>query len=238
MLILRPDPNADRPSERRLYQLVADRLRTLIQSGDFGVGDRLPAERDLALQLGVSRPSLREALIALEIEGAVEVRMGSGIYVLSVTEQRSPPIGSIGESPVELMQARAVVEGAVTLLAASRMTSEVLASLRKSVDAMRRMIAEGTKPLDHDREFHLTIAKQAGNGVLHRLVRDLFDERHSPLSAKFCHRFEAANGWDLALAEHEAILSALEADDPLLAQAMMHAHLAQSRLRWLDGDGR
>lgn len=66
---------------RRLYQQIADRVRLLIQSGDYRDGSRLPPERELAQQLGVSRPSLREALIALEIEGSVEIRMGSGVYV-------------------------------------------------------------------------------------------------------------------------------------------------------------
>src|SRR3546814_16563839 len=68
---------------RRLYRQIADQLRVLIQAGEFPVGARLPPERDLALKLGVSRPSVREALIALEVEGLVEVRMGSGIYVRS-----------------------------------------------------------------------------------------------------------------------------------------------------------
>jgi DNA-binding FadR family transcriptional regulator len=66
---------------RRLYRQIADQLRALIAAGEFGLGSRLPPERDLAVQLGVSRPSVREALIALEVEGLVEVRMGSGIYV-------------------------------------------------------------------------------------------------------------------------------------------------------------
>jgi GntR family transcriptional repressor for pyruvate dehydrogenase complex len=68
---------------RRLYRQIADQLRQLIERGEFPVGARLPPERDLAVQLGVSRPSVREALIALEVEGWVEVRMGSGIYVCS-----------------------------------------------------------------------------------------------------------------------------------------------------------
>ena len=66
---------------RRLYRQIADQLRALIAAGEFALGSRLPPERDLATQLGVSRPSVREALIALEVEGLVEVRMGSGIYV-------------------------------------------------------------------------------------------------------------------------------------------------------------
>jgi DNA-binding FadR family transcriptional regulator len=69
---------------RRLYRQIADQLRVLIDGGEFPAGARLPPERDLAVQLGVSRPSVREALIALEVEGRVEVRMGSGIYVRAI----------------------------------------------------------------------------------------------------------------------------------------------------------
>src|SRR5947209_6594597 len=69
---------------RRLYRQIADQIRTVIHAGEFRTGARLPPERDLARQLGVSRPSVREALIALEVEGLVEVRIGSGIYVRAV----------------------------------------------------------------------------------------------------------------------------------------------------------
>src|SRR6266699_5978401 len=86
---------------RRLYRQIADQIRTLIRSREFPAGARLPPERDLARQLGVSRPSVREALIALEVEGLVEVKIGSGIYVLgpgngpSVGHPASPgPAGS------------------------------------------------------------------------------------------------------------------------------------------------
>lgn len=232
------ETNADRPAERRLYQLVADQLRALIKHGEFRAGDRLPSERELAQQLGVSRPSLREALIALEIEGAVEIRMGSGIYVLTVEEKRSVRPGSIGESPVEVMQARAMIEGTVVLIAAPRMTPQALKILRRTLDDMRAKIAQGSTPLDHDRQFHLTIAEQAGNSVMTRIVEELFDERHSPLSTQFRNRFETVDGWKLAVAEHEAILTALEAGDQLLAQAMMHAHLTLSKLRWLENEAR
>src|SRR5437868_13567352 len=72
---------------RRLYQQIADQIRELIQQGGFDTGTRLPPERDLAQQLGVSRPSLREALIALDVEGSVEIRSGSGVYVCAPTER-------------------------------------------------------------------------------------------------------------------------------------------------------
>lgn len=87
--------------------------------------------------------------------------------------------------------------------------------------------------VDLDREFHLTLADMSGNAVLSRLVGDLFDERHSPISAKIRSRFESTRTWKAALQEHQAILKALEARDPIAAQAAMRAHLTASAQRWV-----
>ncbi|KQO73886.1 FadR/GntR family transcriptional regulator [Rhizobium sp. Leaf262] len=219
---------------RRLYQQIADQIRELIENGEFQAGARLPAERELAQKLGVSRPSLREALIALEIDGSVEIRMGSGVYVSTEPAQPASRTKSLGESPSELMQARAALEGTTILLSASRIAPEALVALRDTLDAMRVEIDAGRKPLDQDRQFHVLIAEQSGNSVLSRLVGDLFDERHSPISAQFRVKFEDKDTWIFALQEHEAILAALEAKDPLLAQAAMHRHLDSSRRRWVE----
>lgn len=219
---------------RRLYQQVADKIRDLVASGEFPPGARLPAERELAQRLGVSRPSLREALVALEIDGSVEIRMGSGVYITAEPRGNTTETRSLGESPSELMQARAALEGAVILLAAARMTPETLEELRRIIDTMRSEVQAGRKPIEQDRQFHLTIAAQSGNAVLRHLTGDLFDERHSPISAQFRARFENVQTWVSALEEHEAILAALEARDPLLAQSAMHAHLEGSRRRWVD----
>ena len=218
---------------RRLYQQVADRIRVLTQ-GPFPPGSRLPSERDLALQLGVSRPSLREALIALEIEGSVEIRMGSGVYVC-VPKDSSMPTRSLGESPTELIRARAAIEGTVALIASARVTPDALAVLRATLDEMRDAIDEGRKPLAHDKAFHMAIAGLSGNSVLSRIVGELFDERHSPLSATISARFDNRETWTAALGEHQAIYDALESGDALLAQAMMHMHLQASNERWVTG---
>ncbi|MCF1432523.1 FCD domain-containing protein [Agrobacterium vitis] len=218
---------------KRLYQQIADQVRHLIQSGPYPAGARLPPERELAQTLGVSRPSLREALIALEIDGTIEIRMGSGIYVLSASKSAASG-RSLGESPTELMQARAVIESAVIVKAAAAMTDAVFAALVRIVESMRQEIAGGRKPIDQDRQFHLTIAEQSGNSVLAEIVANLFDERHSPISDHIRGRFETPETWSLALIEHEAILTALEARDPLAAQAAMYAHLTASRRRWLE----
>ncbi|GKS98980.1 FadR family transcriptional regulator [Acidovorax sp. SUPP3434] len=218
---------------RRLYQQIADKVRLLIQQGDYREGSRLPPERDLAQQLGVSRPSLREALIALEIEGSVEIRMGSGVYVCSRALRRSALPPSMGESPAELMQARGAVEGAVIVLACVHATPDGLARVQASIDAMRADIAAGRDVLEHDREFHVRIAEMTGNSVLVRLVGSLFDERRGPLASHMRERLEGQPTWHAALAEHEQIYRCLAARDPLLAESAMRSHIRAAADRWV-----
>jgi GntR family transcriptional repressor for pyruvate dehydrogenase complex len=219
---------------RRLYQQIADQIRELIDRGGFEPGTRLPPERDLAQQLGVSRPSLREALIALDVEGRVEVRSGSGVFV-SVTRPGPVPqkTAAMGESPSQLMEARSVIEGEVVVLACARNTPELLARLRQILKDMASGIERRRARVDLDRDFHLTLAEMSGNTVLQRMIGELFDERHSPISAKISSRFENTRTWKIALGEHEAILKALEARDPIAAQAAMRAHLKASAQRWV-----
>lgn len=219
---------------RRLYQQIADQIRELIDRGGFEPGSRLPPERDLAQQLGVSRPSLREALIALDVEGRVEVRSGSGVYVSASKPGPAPArTAAMGESPSQLMEARSVIEGEVVILACARITEEPLARLRELLKDMEAAIERRRARVDLDREFHLTLAEMSGNTVLSRLVGELFDERHSPISAKISSRFESTRTWKVALKEHEAILKAVEARDPIAAQAAMRAHLKASAMRWV-----
>lgn len=219
---------------RRLYQQIADQIRELIDRGGFEPGMRLPPERDLAVQLGVSRPSLREALIALDVEGRVEVRSGSGVYVSAAKIGPVPGrTAAMGESPSQLMEARSVIEGELVTLACARITQGLLARLREILGGMEAAIEHRRARLDLDRQFHLTLAEASGNAVLSRLVGELFDERHSPISAKISSRFESTRTWKVALKEHETILKAVEARDPIAAQAAMRAHLKASAMRWV-----
>src|SRR4051812_37156013 len=118
----------------RLYRQIAEQLRGLITDGEFTAGTRLPAERDLARQLGVSRPSVREALIALEVEGWVEVRTGSGIYVQGQSQRNgaaraAAANGAAEWGPLEVMRARELVEGEVAALAARHAKKPQLAAM-------------------------------------------------------------------------------------------------------------
>jgi GntR family transcriptional repressor for pyruvate dehydrogenase complex len=105
---------------RRLYRQIAEQLRALIRAGEYPVGSRLPPERDLAAQLKVSRPSVREALIALEVEGLVEVRMGSGIWVIAPEPAPSAAYIDGVLSPFEIIRARQLIECELAALAAAR----------------------------------------------------------------------------------------------------------------------
>lgn len=218
---------------RRQYQLVADRVRSLIEEGGIAPGTRLPAERELALQLGVSRPSLREALIALEIDGRVEIRSGSGVYVCTGAAQNKAATPALGDSPADLMDARMVLEGAVIAQAVARASKAGMRQVQQALEGMRADQAEGRSPLDADRRFHLSIAEMAGNPVLVSMVAALFDERHSPISSRMSGRVETVHTWQDALAEHEAIYRALESRSPQAAMAAMCSHLIASHARWL-----
>jgi DNA-binding FadR family transcriptional regulator len=222
---------------RRLYQQVADQIRAVIEQGGFGPGTRLPPERELALQLGVSRPSLREALIALEIQGIVEIRMSSGVYVSAAPPAAGAEALPLGDSPSELMQARSVLEGSIVSLAAARTSRQGLERLRACLDAMRQELRRGHAPVDTDRRFHVTIAEMTGNSILMRLVGELFDGRHGPISSRLSRRSESERSWAAALQEHEDIYHALESRDPQDAAAAMALHLKASRERWSGGTG-
>ena len=215
---------------RRLYRQIADQLRALVERGEYSVGTRLPPERDLALQLGVSRPSVREALIALEVEGLVEVRMGSGIYVLPITGSGSRQVSA--ESPLETLRARQLIESELAALAATHMKKAQVAGLRNAVAQMQQEVDSGHTPTRGDRLFHLRIAEACENSVLQRIVGALFDERRNPLFEQLGNHFETARSWAAAMAEHTAVIDAIASRSPAAARAAMAAHLSNSHDRF------
>jgi len=220
---------------RRLYRQIADQLRALIEQGEFAPGTRLPPERDLAAQLGVSRPSVREALIALEVEGHVEVRMGSGIYVRAADTPASRTVPHEVESPLETIRARALIEGELAAQASRHMRRAQLAGLRDAVALMEQEVGDGRMPTVGDRQFHLRIAEASGNSVLLRIVGDLYDERRNPLFEQLGSHFETSRSWIAAIAEHRAVLDAIAQQAPEAARDAMVRHLTNSHDRFMAG---
>ncbi len=123
----------------RLYRQVAEQITDLLRKRRWGLGERLPAERELAKQLGVSRPTVREAIIALELVGLVEVRTGAGIYVKALPDTMETGLvagNDQGPSPYDLIEARIVIEGEIAGIAASSISSEELENLLKAIEKM------------------------------------------------------------------------------------------------------
>jgi GntR family transcriptional repressor for pyruvate dehydrogenase complex len=226
---------------RRLYRQIAEQLRGLIRSGEYPVGARLPPERDLALQLKVSRPSVREALIALEVEGLVEVRMGSGIYVIAPEPGQSAARVESELSPFEIIRARQLIECELAALAAgSKNTSAIVHGLRDALDLMEADIARELMPIRGDRLFHVRVAEASENGALLRVVTELYDQRNNPLFDRLGRHFERVDTWREAVAEHRLVVAAIAAEDSARARAAMHEHLQRSHDRfgaaWAGGD--
>ena len=221
---------------RRLYRQIADQIRTLVRSGEFPAGSRLPPERDLARQLGVSRPSVREALIALEVEGLVEVRIGSGIYVLEGDRcGNGPDEVEAASGPFELLRARWVIEGECAALAAKSAKKAQIAAIGQALEAMQVEHRTGKQPLAADRMFHLRIAEATGNGALVQVVRMLWEERTGTLYQQLEHHYDSPDLWEAALAEHRAVLEAIAAHDQSGARAAMQRHLNQAYKRFSIG---
>jgi DNA-binding FadR family transcriptional regulator len=218
---------------RRLYRQIADQLRSLIGAGEWPLGSRLPPERDLAAQLGVSRPSVREALIALEVEGLVEVRMGSGVYVTALDGSAAAARG-VGEAlgPFDIIRARALIESELAAVAARQGDAALARRLRAAIKAMEDDVARGVMPLRGDRDFHLALAEASANAALVRVVLELFDERNNPLFEQLGRHFENARSWRAAVAEHRAVLRAVAAGEPAAARKAMQAHLQNSHDRF------
>lgn len=209
---------------RRLYLQVAEQLQQLIGNGTFAVGSRLPAERDLASQFEVSRPTIREAMIALEIAGLVEVRSGSGVYVLArggsagLPEMQAP-------GPFEILEARRLIEGEACALAAQRIDAEQLSRLEQILAVMDQSEQAVEDAEGADRQFHCAIAEASNNSALSATVNWLWQLRNeSEISTRF-HQRVREEGSRPILADHQLILQALREGDGEAARQAMSDHL-------------
>ena len=228
---------SDRPAEpQRLYRQIAKQIQTLISSGEFAVGSRLPAERDLALQLSVSRPSVREALIALEVEGVIEVRTGSGIYVKSLGQRaktKSAPLNTPSEwGPLEVMRARFLIEAEMAALAALHATTADLKAMSTALAAMQKDAKAGRIPRDSDIAFHMAIANACANSVIQDTLDRYLQARNGPLFERLGDYFESPASWVSAIAEHQAVLTAIQFRDAQGARKAMQKHLRQAHKRF------
>lgn len=221
---------------QRLYLQVAHQLQQIMESGEFQPGQRLPSERHLAVELGVSRPTIREAIIALEIAGMVEVRTGSGVYLLDRSSQQSPLTEAADPGPFEILEARLAVESEACSLAAERITKNQLDELRLILGAMQEENQLPQSTENADEKFHCLIARASGNSALETTVWWLWKMRNESALSNHFHKRVRNEGSKPILADHQAILKALAAGDAEAARQAMRRHLQSVITDLLDAN--
>ncbi|SEM62153.1 DNA-binding transcriptional regulator, FadR family [Pseudomonas sp. ok272] len=222
---------------KQIYEQVADQIRAGIRSGEYACGSRLPSERDLAQLLKVSRPAVREAIGALQNEGMVVTRHGSGTYVADSLESTSNVLpmhpedvqGDADFSPISTLEARLLIEPAIARLAARRAQRDPLAEqyLKQMAD-----VKDITDPLHQarwsksDRLFHLQLAVMTGDILISRIAEEINKTMAQPL----WNRLRDDGIYDperiqLYVAEHQMIYEAIVAGDEDAAAFYVEGHL-------------
>lgn len=221
---------------KRRYQEVADEIRALIARSDYETGDRLKTERQMAEELGVSRSLVREAVITLELEGLVDVRKGSGIYLAEPRHETLPDAGAADEltddiGPFELLQARQLLESTIAAFAAEMVSMGDIRRMREALELERSAIRKGSEDgYDADELFHRLIAEATQNSVLVDLAEELWNRRKkSRMWAQLHTRVFDTDYRKRWLSDHSEILQALQMKDPARARHSMWQHLQNVR---------
>lgn len=215
---------------QRMYQQIANQVASLIQEGQFKSGERLPPERDLAKEFGVSRNVVREAMVALELAGLIEVRIGAGTFVTSDGGGGAAfsPLGNsdVGPGPFELLSARRLIEGEVAYLAAETATDEQLANIREALIRMERDPVPYRISRNWDRIFHTRIAAATNNTVFVTIVDNMWKAMLDPMFETLSQHARLPEHHRMTLNDHRAILACLDQRNPAGARDAMREHLA------------
>lgn len=201
-----------------------------IARGDYGAGDRLPPDREIAARAGVSRPTAREALLALELIGAVDVRHGDGAYVSGSAARVGGTTGSpLDAPPRELIETRLTLEPAVAALAAMRIAPERLEALRRNVDESAELAHEPTQMprfISLGLQFHAEVAPGCGNTLLADIIAQLVNVEMHPLWALVNQQAMSSLPARLGqMDDHRAIVEAIASGEPSRAREAMTSHL-------------
>lgn len=213
------------------YRLAADQIAARIDDGNLKPGDKMPTERELVETLGVSRATVREAIIALEIMGYVESRFSAGAFVRdrnTATETPKPinPALDQTDGPFEMLEARRIIEGEIAALAAKRITPSQIDTLWRLTQAMEEHAGQALWNEPADAEFHAAIAEAAGNAPLTRIAAGFWtQQREAPMWQAIGQNIDDANLRPRLVAEHEDIIAAMTEGEADEARKAMHAHL-------------
>jgi len=217
---------------RKKSSLVAQKILESIERGSLREGERLPSERTIAEETGVSRPPVREALSALQIMGVVESLTGDGTYVKVnakniISRSRAVAMLEENESPFEVFRARRAIESGIHEMAASRAEPEDLENMRCVLEEMKEAIEtqDFKAYFEANRAFHLGIAKASHNSVLVRILEHLFDVENQPLWREVVQKHLSTHqNINFYFSQHQRMLEAIRSRDRELARSLAHDH--------------
>jgi GntR family transcriptional repressor for pyruvate dehydrogenase complex len=212
-----------RLARTRLYEQVAEQITTWIGENGLKAGDRLPPERELATRLGVSRATLSQALVALEVVGVVAVRHGDGTVLTgsSGTTRIVEAIRAHADRLPEIIETRDALETKIAALAASRRTKADLARIDAALQAMEKDIQAGGRGVEGDELFHSAVTAASHSTLLARLMDEISELVRESRIESLSQPGRPKN----SLAGHRAIAEAIRAGDPSAAAVAMHAHV-------------
>ena len=217
---------------RKIYMRVVDQVVNMVREGHLKPGDKLPPERVIAEQMGISRPTVREAFAALEVIGVVETRTGQGSFIRSVDLEnlmsRAESLFLEERSPFEILETRKALESYGAALAAERATSEQLAEIERALQMLRDGVAENQEWSEvADRQFHAAMAKASGNSVLADVLNVLLDMSEQRLWAKLREvDYSVPGNLEKGLGEHRRIYQAIWDRDAEAARDAVLKHFA------------
>jgi len=218
-------PGTLRPVSRsRLYEQLVERLLDYIHTERIKVGDRLPAERELATQLGVSRASVSQALVALEVQGVIDVRHGDGAVIIDVPAERQilAALRARRNRLREVIEAREALEVKLAALAALRCTPEDLEAIDDALSLMAREVAQGERGAAGDEHFHAAVTAAAHSGLLAGLMTEIAELiRESRIES-----LAQPGRPEESLLAHRKVADAIRAGDAEAAATAMAAHIA------------
>ena len=215
-------------NDKRLYRSVVEKMLELINDGSFPAGGRLPPERELAELFSVSRPTIREAIIALEAQDRVRVKTGSGVYVLKSSVNGKGKGLDTSVSAFELTEARAMIEGEAAALAAIMITPEELDALETALYEMADESADGKLISEKaDEKFHQIISTATRNSMLVSIIDDLWYVRNNAPAVHDAYQSICESDGQRRVDEHRAIYAALRQHDAAAARTAMHGHFSR-----------
>ncbi|MCC5976932.1 MAG: FadR family transcriptional regulator [Salinarimonas sp.] len=215
-------------AKQRRYRHIADSLREAILSGEYRPGDRLPTERTLAQQFNVSRSCVREALLALEIQDLVHIRVGSGVYVSESAAPMASHIGGDASEPsvADILNARLMFQPEMCAVAARNATEDDIHALQLRNRAITHEIHTPDTAARYYRDFHLAIARATHNPFAHGLMLSIWQAaRAHPEWEKLRQLLQSPERQVRWRDEHEGILAALAKRHRGEARAAMRSHV-------------